>query len=364
MPRSFLMLLLGLCALLSLGFGPPSLTESDLGLRALTPQQVALMRDEPVPTITAASALLANPTTGQIIVAQNEHARRAPASLTKLVTAIVALERGDIDQELTVTEEDLKIWTMIGLEEQETLSLYDMLYVLLVPSDNTAAVTIARTLGGTEEVFVGWMNEWVERHGLRDTHFANPHGLDADNNYTSAWDMAQIALYAESVPILREILSHAEVIAANRRLVSTNEMLASYPGAVGVKTGTEELAGECLITLVERRQGDALAVVLGSTDRYADSRALLDYFYAHYAELHLDLPDSALNRYVDTEGQLHSFGLGEPIVMLVRSWQLGSVTVVRRINNPVPSPVQDEPIGTLEVHLAGELLVEAPLYAR
>jgi len=115
---------------------------------------------------------------------------------------------------------------------------------------------------------------------------------------------------------------------------------------------------------VERRQGDALAVVLGSTDRYADSRALLDYFYAHYAELHLDLPDSALNRYVDTEGQLHSFGLGEPIVMLVRSWQLGSVTVVRRINNPVPSPVQDEPIGTLEVHLAGELLVEAPLYAR
>lgn len=363
MPRRLAELMLVLLASLCLGFGPPRLTDSDMAIKSLTPQQVTLMRNEPLPALSAAAALLLNPTTGQVIVAQNENARRAPASLTKLVTALVALERGDLDQSVTVTEEDLKIWTMIGLHEQETMPLYDMLYVLLIPSDNTAAVTIARTLGGTQGVFTGWMNEWVERRGLRNTHFANPHGLDDQDNYTSAWDIAQIALYTQSVPLLREILSTAETIAADRRLVNTNEMLRRYPGAVGIKTGTEVLAGECLVTLVERPQGEALSVVLGSTDRYADSVSLLDHFYRHYAELHFDLPATPLNRYVDTEGNLHAFGLREPVTLLVRSWQMGSVTMIRRISNPVAAPRADEPIGTLEIYLAGRPLVEAPLYA-
>jgi len=362
--RHLAILLLIVLVVLCYGFGPPRLTDADEPIKSLTPQQIALMRDEALPAVTAPAALLVNPTTGQVILAQNEHARRAPASLTKLVTAIVALERGDLDQTVTVTEEDLQIWTMIGLHEQETLTLDEMLHVLLIPSDNTAGVTIARTLGGTADVFVGWMNQWVESHGLRNTHFANPHGLDDEENYTSAWDMAQIALYAESVPFLREILATPEIIAADRRLVNTNEMLTRYSGTVGIKTGTEELAGECLITLVRRPQGDALAVVLGSTDRYADSVSLLDHFYGHYAELHFDLPESPLNRYVDTEGNLHAFGLREPLTMLVRSWQTGSVTIVRRIHNPVVNPAADEPIGTLEVLLAGRPLMEAPLYAR
>jgi D-alanyl-D-alanine carboxypeptidase len=243
------------------------------------------------------------------------------------------------------------------------MPLYDMLYVLLIPSDNTAAVTIARALGGSEGVYVGWMNEWVERLGLRNTHFANPHGLDDEDNYTSAWDIAQIALYTQDVPLLKEILSTAETVAADRRLVNTNEMLRRYPGAVGIKTGTEVLAGECLVTLVQRPQGEALAVVLGSTDRYADSVYLLDHFYRHFAELYFDLPATPLNRYVDTEGNLHSFGLREPVTLLVRSWQMGSVTMIRRISNPVAAPADDEPIGTLEIYLAGRPLVEAPLYA-
>jgi D-alanyl-D-alanine carboxypeptidase len=276
---------------------------------------------------------------------------------------MVALEHGDLDQPITVTEDDLKIWTMIGLQKDETLPLEEMLYVLLVPSDNTAAVSIARTLAGSEAAFVGWMNEWVAARGLRNTHFANPHGLDADENYTSAWDMAQIALYAEQVPLLRGIMSQSKIIAAGRQLVSTNEMLTRYRGAVGVKTGTEELAGECLVTLVERAQGAAMAVVLGSTDRYADSVALLDLFYDSYAELHFDLPDTSLNRYVDVNGDVHAYGMREPITVLVRAWQMGSLRVIRRIDNPVAAPPVDEPVGRLELYLAGRLLTEVPLYA-
>jgi D-alanyl-D-alanine carboxypeptidase (penicillin-binding protein 5/6) len=334
-----------------------------VAFKGLTPQQIALMRSAPAPDITAAAALLVNPTTGQVLYAHNEHARRAPASLTKLITALVALERADLERPITITKEDLAVWTMIGLNEDEVLPLGELLPVLLLPSDNAAAMAIARNLGGSVPTFVGWMNTWVENWGLQNTHFANPSGLDAEGNYTSAWDMARIALYVMQEPLLRDILSRPEMVSANRRLVNTNEMLARYPGAVGVKTGTERQAGECLITLVERRQGKALSVLLGSSARYADATALLDHFYTNYAELTVNLTPSPINRYVDVNGDLHEFGLREPMTLLVRSWQIGSVTLVRRIENPTANPATDEPVGRLQVYLAGRPLVEAPLYA-
>jgi serine-type D-Ala-D-Ala carboxypeptidase (penicillin-binding protein 5/6) len=347
----------------SLGFGPPRLADSDVARMSLTPQQIVLMRSAPVPELTAAAALLVNPTTGQVLYAHNEHARRAPGSLTKLITALVALERAELDRPITVIEEDLAVWTMIGLNEEEVLPLGEILPVLLVPSDNAAAMAIARNLGGSVATFVGWMNDWVAQWGMENTHLANPSGLDAEGNYTSAWDMARITLYAMQDPLLRDIVGRHEMVAANRRLVNTNEMLTRYPGAVGVKTGTETQAGECLITLVERRQGDALSVILGSSDRYADATALLDYFYTNYAELTVTLPPSPINRYVDANGELHEFGLREPLTFLVRSWQIGAVTMIRRIENPAAAPGSDEPVGRLQVFLAGRPLVEAPLYA-
>ncbi len=355
-----LLLLCGLC----LGFGPPVLTDSDLAAKRLTAQQIALMRNDPVPELTAPAALLVNPTTGQVLYAHNEHARRPPASLTKLVTAMVALERADLETRITINEDDLKVWTMIGLNEDETVMLGDLLYVLLLPSDNAAAMAIARNLAGSVDAFVEWMNRWVESRGLQNTRFANPSGLDADSNYTSAWDMARIALLAMHDPLLRDILRQPETVAANRRLVNTNEMLTRYPGTVGVKTGTERQAGECLVTLVERPHGRALSVLLGSTDRYTDATMLMDFFYRQHAEVTVDLGRTPINRYVATDGSLRHFGLAEPLVLLVRSWQAESVTMIRRIENPSPNPEPDEPIGRLQVFVAGRPLIEAPLYAR
>ncbi len=363
MSRRFLFLLLIALAIPSLGFGPPRLTDSDLAIKRLTPQQIALMRNDPVPELTAAAALLVNPTTGQVLYAQNEHARRAPASLTKLITALVAMDRADLERRIHISEGDLEIWTMIGLQQDEVQPLRELLPVLLLPSDNAAAMAIARNLGGNVGVFVGWMNEWVDKWGLQNTRFANPSGLDAEDNFTSAWDMALIALYAMQEPMLRDILSQPEMVSTNRRLVNTNEMLRRYPGAVGVKTGTERQAGQCLITLVERRQGQALSVLLGSTDRYADATVLMDYFYRNYAELTIDLSPSPINQYVDVNGDLRPMGLQEPVKLLVRSWQMGDVTMVRRIENPTANPTPDEPIGRLQVYLAGRTLVELPLYA-
>jgi len=280
------------------------------------------------------------------------------------VTAIVALQRGDLEQKIQVSEEDLAVWSMIGLGEGEVLDLLSMLNILLIPSDNAAAMAIARNLAGDVDTFVGWMNEFVAEAGLQDTHFANPSGLDAENNYSSAYDMALIARYVMNIPLIAEIVRYPQRDVAGRRLRSTNEMLTKYPGAIGVKTGTEEQAGECLITWVQRPQGQALVVVMGSQNRYRDATALLDYYYDHFAELRIELPLNEQNRYLDANNVAHAFGLEEPRVVLVPRWQLQTVQMVRRIDNPLPNPSPGEQVGMLLVSLLGKPLTEVPLYAR
>ncbi len=352
-------------SILSTGFGPARLADGDWARRPFYHQQIAALHDTPFPDLTAAAVLAVNTTTGRVLYARNEHAHRAPASLTKIVTAIVAMERGDLDQVIEMKKTDMTVYSMIGLESTEELTLHDLLYILLIPSDNAAAVAIARTLGGGDgKPFVGWMNAKVAEWGLQDTHFTNPHGLDEKDNYTSAYDMALIALRAMQYPMFAHLVGLAEQDIANRRLRSTNEMLTRYPGTIGVKTGTEHEAGECLITLVQRPEGRYLTVVLGSQDRYADSIKLLDYYYGTLAEFMVGLPESAQNRYLDAQGGWHAFGLAEPKIYLIDRRLVGSDTYLRILDNPATAPAPGEQVGVLRVYLSNELLDEVPLYAR
>jgi D-alanyl-D-alanine carboxypeptidase len=212
--------------------------------------------------------------------------------------------------------------------------------------------------------FVRWMNDQVAEWGLQNTRFANPHGLDAKDNYTTAYEMAIITRYAIAEPTFAEIVRLPEWIVNHRVVKSTNELLNAYPGMIGVKTGTTDEAGENLITIVDRPAGQALTVVMGSTDRYRDTRLLLDYYYANYAELHVSLPDTAQSRYLDAEGNWHTLELRAPQTYLVKPWQMENVRLYRRIDQRATSPSPDEPVGVLEVHVASERLAEVPMYAR
>lgn len=358
-------IILTLSTLCTMGLGPARLSDSDWPQRPLDRQQIVALRETPFPELTAAAVLVANTTTGRILYARNEHERRSPASLTKIITAIVAVERGDLNRKITIKKEDLAVYSMIGMQVSDEYTLHDMIYFVLITSDNAAALAIARALGGGDpKVFVGWMNEKVAEWGLQNTHFTNPYGFDAENNYTSAYDMAVIALRAMQYPWFAEIVGLAQKDIANWRLRSTNRMLTLYPGAVGVKTGTEVLAGECLITLVRRPEGEYLTVVLGSQDRYQDSTRLLDYYYATLGELHVDLPEGPLNRYRDEAGQWRAFGLRQPLVYLVDRRLMGTEQFFRQIDAPPKPPLPEEPIGVLRIFLGGQLLDEAPLYAR
>jgi len=317
-----------------------------------------------LPNLTAASAMLINTTTGEILYAHTERERRAPASLIKLVTALVALQRGRLDREIRVKDEDLGVRSAAGMQSGDLYNLRELLFMLLIPSDNAAAMTIARGLAGDVHAYVGWMNALVASWGLADTHFVNPHGLDAKDGYSTAYDMAIIAINALRNPTLADIANRYEAIIAWRRLESTNELLNTYSGTIGLKTGTTDRAGECLIAAVERPTGAALLVLMGSSDRFTDARLMLDYFYANYAELHIDLPQTPQNRYLDEAHNWREFKLRQPITMLISPWQVGRVSFYRRIDNVSADPNPEQSIGALEVRLAGRPLTEVPLYGR
>lgn len=347
-----------------LGFSPAILSDADIPRCGLTYHQIVTMKRMSLPEISAASYILVNPSTGQIIQAHDEHVRRAPASLVKIVTALVALQRGRQDQTIEIQSSDLRVYSATHLQIDEELSLRQLLFMLLISSDNAAAMAIARALGGDVQTYVGWMNDLVAKWGLENTHFANPHGLDHEDSYSTAYDSALIAWQAMRNPVFADIVGRAEAIAEFRVLESTNELLSSYPGTIGVKTGTTDLAGECLISMVDRPQGRALLVVMGSDDRFRDSRLMLDYFYANFAELDVKLLGTPQNRYLDGEGQWHAFGLREPRIFLVEPWRVKAASFYRRIDNPSTAPVAQEPVGALEIRLMGRLFTEIPFYVR
>ena len=366
-------LLLVFCVLCSLctAFSPPIMTDGDVPVRTLTPDQLRdLQPPDKKPQITAAAAMVLNLNTGQIVYSLHPHERRAPASLTKMVTALVAVEdyatKNEMEaREMRVRQSDVA-WTYsaVHISNGEPLNMWQLMNMLLIASDNVAANVLARELAGDRATFVEWMNQRVQEMGLQNTRFGNPSGLDHEATYSTAYELAIIARAFISDPVLLDIVNTTEATAAGHPIQSTNELLGVYPGMVGVKTGTTDNAGECLITLVQRPEGEVMSVVLGSEERFKDTRRLLDYYYDNYAELRIALPPSDQNRYLDRDGNWHELAMDSEQVVLIRPWQVGSDTAYRYITMRRSDPQPDETVGILAVQLAGEPLMEVSLYAR
>ena len=241
------------------------------------------------PQVEASEALLVDLRSQTVLYQKNADRPVAPASTTKMMTALVAIEYGSLSDTVVIQPADLREGTGVGLAPGEQWTLKDLLYDLLLSSDNTAAVAIARHVGGSEQAFVALMNQQAADWGLSETHFVNPHGLDEPGHYSSARDLAQIALHGLNDPTFAQIVGTREYRVGPHTLVNLNQLLGAYPGIEGVKTGTTEAAGQCLVAAAERPTGNVLCVVLGSTDRYADAQALLDYYYTSYHTFTLSL---------------------------------------------------------------------------
>jgi len=239
-----------------------------------------------MPNVNAAAAIVVDMDSGRVLYEKNAYSRRAIASTTKIMTAIVAIENGNLDDIVTVSKRAANTsGSTIDLKEGEQLTLKDMLYGLMLNSGNDAAIAIAEHIGGSVEDFADMMNEKAKELGAKDTHFVTPHGLDTPGHYSTAYDMALITRYALTNPVFSSIVCTKSSSIKGRQLYNTNEMLSIYPGANGVKTGYTGQAGRCLVTSSTRDNWRIVSVVLGCstrTQRAGSSQNMLDYAYKTY----------------------------------------------------------------------------------
>ena len=242
--------------------------------------------DPPPPISAAAVAVLEEPC-GALVHSFNAHAHLPPASLTKIVTALVADERVDLAQTVRVTIDGAALTaatdaTVMGLEPGQTLGMVDLLYGLLLPSGNDAALQIAQQVAGNVKAFADLMNARVSEAGLKDTHFVNPHGLDAADHYTSAYDIAVLGNQLLQKPDLAFIVGTRSYQPSwdGPRVDNLNQLLGQYPGAIGVKTGYTLTAGHTIVAAAERNGRRFIVSVLGSGDIFADATKLLDWAFA------------------------------------------------------------------------------------
>lgn len=260
----------------------------NLGAGAVTQVQAVEIQTE------AASAILMDASSGKILYEKDSHKELAPASVTKLMTLLIAAEaieagRVKLDDQVTASENAAQLGgSQIYLEPGETFSLEEMLIAIAVGSANDACVALAEHLSGTHEAFVEEMNNKAKQLGLKNTRFINSYGLPAEGHYTSAYDLAVIAREALEHPLILKLTSMKEydLRQGQFKLWNTNKLLWWYQGADGFKTGWTSEAKYCLASTVERDGLRLICVVMGVPQprgHFAESMKIYNYGFAKYA---------------------------------------------------------------------------------
>ena len=237
------------------------------------------------PITSARAVVIYDLTTEKFLFEKNKDDKLPMASLTKIMTAIIALENKKPDDSYVVSKNDLVGEDTMGLSEGEVLTLEDLLYGLMLPSGNDATETLASNYLGGRNEFVKAMNDKAKALGLKNTHFTNPSGLQGDGDqYTTASDLLVITRYAmENFVQFRKVVSTYEYVipySENHKafyLYNETNLLTSYPGVKGVKTGYTPEAGLCLVTYLEYKGHKIIGVILGSNNRREEMKELLDY---------------------------------------------------------------------------------------
>lgn len=238
-------------------------------------------------SVSAECAVLIDAGSGQVVYEKNADKKQSMASTTKIMTALVALENGDIDGKVRFPKEAVGVeGSSIYAVANEEFTLRELLYALMLRSANDAAAAIAIVVGGSIEGFADMMNEKAAELGLENTHFDNPHGLDSKEHYTTAKDLAKIAAAALKNELFKEIVGTKKyTISLNgeeskRLLVNHNRLLKSYDGCIGVKTGFTKKSGRCLVSAAQREGLTLICVTLNAPDDWNDHRKMLDYGFS------------------------------------------------------------------------------------
>ena len=327
--------------------------------------------------LNAKSAILMEESTGNILYESNPDERLPIASVTKVMTMLLIMEAVDsgkisLDEMVTVSENAMSYGgSTMFLETGEQLTVNDMLKGIAVASANDGCVAMAEHLAGSESAFVDMMNEKAKELGMENTHFMNTNGLDEDDHYSSARDVAIMS---------RELMKHETIFnytsiwmdtlrGGKFQLANTNKLIRFYDGANGLKTGSTSKALCCLSAAAKRNDMQLIAVVLGaptSAERFASAKSLLDYGFANYAvNTQITAGDEvqkiAVEKGVDKEVDVVA---GDSCSTLVKKGQEDNITKEIKIDETITAPIEaGQKIGTMTISRDGEVIADIDLNA-
>lgn len=324
------------------------------------------------PVVSAESAVLIDALTGRIIYGKNENEKRPMASTTKIMTALLCLESGDLDEQFTVDSEAIKVeGSSMGLCEGDIVTKRILCYGMLLPSGNDAANATAVKLAGDISSFSEMMNNRAKEIGMENTHFITPSGLHDDAHYSTAYDMAILTREALKNPDFSDICSESEItteygnLPYRRTLYNTNKLLSMYEGCNGVKTGFTDEAGRCLVSACEKDGVKLIAVTLSASDDWNDHKKLFDYGFSEVKCYATD--KKPFEKKISVVG-------GEKDFVSLSSENDGKISLFngeyKNIKKVVKTPAflyapvfEGEKIGEIDYYIGDELVFTEGLYA-
>jgi D-alanyl-D-alanine carboxypeptidase len=294
------------------------------------------------------------------------------ASTTKIMTALIALENGDVADKVTVSSAAVGVeGSSVYLYADEELTLGELLYAVMLESANDAATAVAIDIAGSVSGFADLMNEKAEELGLSGTHFTNPHGLDNDNHYTTARDLAKLTAYALKNEAFREIISTRRITiplhngGGVRLLLNHNKLLRLYDGAIGVKTGFTKKSGRCLVSAATRDGITLIVVTLNDPDDWDDHSALLNYGFSQLERVTL-AEANTLSYALPVVGGTspYIFVNNTSAVYAVLPSDHGEITSEIRLKNFYYAPLsKSQALGKVVWRCDGEIIAECELTA-
>ncbi len=321
----------------------------------------------------AKAAVVIDARTGEVLYAHGEHQRLPMASTTKIMSAMIALESGRLDEPFVVDSDAIRVeGSSMGLREGDSVTMRALVSGMLLPSGNDAANAAAVRVAGSVSGFVELMNERAGEMGLTDTRFVTPSGLDddTDEHYSSAFDMAVLAAQALENPDFAEICSQRYLRvrfgqpAYDRWLVNTNRLLGSCEGVIGVKTGFTDKAGRCLVSACERDGARLVCVTLNDRDDWRDHSALYDRCFA---KMRLTRMKGSGHEYsIEVAGGEKSVitAVAAPLDLMLPESAADRVQTKIRLKRFMFAPVESGcQVGSIGYYLGDRLICELPVRA-
>ncbi len=321
--------------------------------------------------ISASKAVLFEPVSGRVLFEKNKDEKSGMASTTKIVTAITAIEHGNLNDVVTVSKKAADVeGSSVWLETGEKQTLENLLYGLMLSSGNDAAIAIAEHISGSTEKFALLMNETAKKAGAKNSSFKNPNGLDEDGHYTTAYDLAKISAYAMRNEKFKEIVSTKSKTIPweghewDRTLKNHNKLLNLYQGADGIKTGFTKKCGRCLVSSATRGGVRLIAVTLNAPNDWDDHTKMLDYGFEIVDNRCIIKANETVKKAIVKNGTKNSVSLLVLKDVYIPVLKDDVVDVKYNLASEIAAPIQKgTTLGIAEVFLNGNKITETELVA-